>query len=118
MQPMRQLKYEVEFLTPAFLGNAEQSGQWRTPPFKALLRQWWRVAVAEGFGYEYRKLREVEGRLFGHAWLESDTDRTEMRFVRARAGCGSVWIDGTREGDQSPLGRSGDTASGLEDKTP
>ena len=36
---MQEMSYEVKFLTPAFLGNAEQSGQWRTPPFKALLRQ-------------------------------------------------------------------------------
>jgi len=40
---MKVLRYKVEFLCPAFLGNAEQNGQWRTPPFKALLRQWWRV---------------------------------------------------------------------------
>ena len=26
---MTKLKYEVRFVTPAFLGNAEQSGQWR-----------------------------------------------------------------------------------------
>jgi hypothetical protein len=38
------LTYRVSFTTPAFLGDAEQNGQWRTPPFKALLRQWWRVA--------------------------------------------------------------------------
>ncbi len=44
---MRQMKYRIEFLTPAFLGNAEQSGQWRAPPFKALLRQWWRVVWAQ-----------------------------------------------------------------------
>ena len=36
--------YTLRFLTPAFLGNADQNGQWRTPPIKALLRQWWRVA--------------------------------------------------------------------------
>lgn len=28
---MTKLEYTVRFLTPAFLGNAEQSGQWRTP---------------------------------------------------------------------------------------
>lgn len=33
--------YQLRFQTPAFLGNAQQQGQWRTPPFKALLRQWW-----------------------------------------------------------------------------
>ncbi len=39
-------RYTVRFLTPAFLGDAEQNGRWRTPPFKAQLRQWWRVAYA------------------------------------------------------------------------
>lgn len=32
------LAYDVRFLTPAFLGDAEQTGQWRTPPFKERLR--------------------------------------------------------------------------------
>ena len=27
---MKKLEYEVRFLTPAFLGNADQNGQWRT----------------------------------------------------------------------------------------
>ncbi len=29
---MNKLEYTVRFVTPAFLGNAEQKGQWRTPP--------------------------------------------------------------------------------------
>ncbi len=59
----------VRFLTPAFLGNAEQSGQWRTPPFKHLLREWWRVSWAEaiGFGNEVDRLRAEEAVLFGSA---------------------------------------------------
>ena len=36
---MRELTYQVSFNTPAFLGNSEQQAQWRTPPFKALLRR-------------------------------------------------------------------------------
>ena len=31
---MQRMKHRIRFLTPAFLGNAEQSGQWRTPPLK------------------------------------------------------------------------------------
>jgi hypothetical protein len=31
---MKELKYKVKFVNPAVLGNADQSGQWRTPPFK------------------------------------------------------------------------------------
>lgn len=37
---MKQVSYAVKFITPAFLGNADASFQWRTLPFKALLRQW------------------------------------------------------------------------------
>ncbi len=66
---MKKLEYQVKFLTPAFLGNAEQSGQWRTPPFKALLRQWWRVAWVEANDYsrDVDRLRREEGELFGAA---------------------------------------------------
>jgi len=82
---MKTIEYKVEFLAPAFLGNAKQSGQWRTPPFKALLRQWWRVAVAHSVGYDdYRELRRREAQLFGHAWLESDKD-AKGKPVHARA---------------------------------
>lgn len=28
---MKQQEYRVRFATPAFLGNAEQAAQWRTP---------------------------------------------------------------------------------------
>lgn len=66
---MQRLEYKVSFVTPAFLGNAEQEGQWRTPPFKALLRQWWRVVTAKSHGYDHRRMREAEGQLFGNAWL-------------------------------------------------
>lgn len=82
---MTQRSYTVRFLTPAFLGNAEQNGEWRTPPFKALLRQWWRVAVAESFGYDYARIRDEEGRLFGHAWLENDRDRRGDKVAARRS---------------------------------
>jgi CRISPR-associated protein Cmr1 len=66
---MIQREYAVQFATPAFLGNAEQNGQWRTPPFKALLRQWWRVAYAADrrFDVPVDEMRREEGRLFGVA---------------------------------------------------
>ncbi len=68
---MKQLEYTIRFNTPAFLGNAEQQGQWRTPPFKALIRQWWRVAYAEAhrFPQSTVAMRREEGLLFGNAWL-------------------------------------------------
>lgn len=82
---MIQYQYSLRFHAPAFLGNAEQSGQWRTPPFKAQLRQWWRVAYAASkhFPRDTKAIREAEGKLFGHAWLENDlNDRGERTSAR------------------------------------
>ena len=62
-----ELTYQVSFNTPAFLGNAEQQAQWRTPPFKAMLRQWWRVVKAPDVGYDHHKLLTLENDLFGSA---------------------------------------------------
>ena len=64
---METLSYQVSFATPAFLGNAEQQAQWRTPPFKALLRQWWRVVVAPEVGYHNGELLRRENAVFGSA---------------------------------------------------
>lgn len=86
----------VKFLTPAFLGDANQEGRWRTPPFKALLRQWWRVAYAQkqNFRVNVAELRSIEGKLFGNAWLmkpgknekkqEADFSQSLVRLRLAR----------------------------------
>ncbi|MYB35670.1 MAG: type III-B CRISPR module RAMP protein Cmr1 [Gammaproteobacteria bacterium] len=60
-------EYTISFATPAFLGNFQQHGQWRTPPFKAALRYWWRISMSKKHGYSYCKLRESEKYIFGHA---------------------------------------------------
>jgi CRISPR-associated protein Cmr1 len=108
---MKQLRYEVRFTTPAFLGNAAQDAQWRTPPFKALLRQWWRVAHAaeHGFRVDLRRMRFEEGMLFGHAWLHEDSDSNgknaparksavRIRLQAAGAVLGDSWTRGTQKG--------------------
>ena len=106
---MQTLKYEVRFLTPAFLGNAEQSGQWRTPPFKALLRQWWRVvwAAKHEFREDLEAMRRHEGFLFGNAWLKRDEDgrkvadyrksQVRLRLSRWTAGCETKGTWGDQE---------------------
>ena len=53
---MQTYSYQLRFQTPAFLGNAQQQAQWRTPPIKALLRQWWRVAVAQEVRYDVHRV--------------------------------------------------------------
>ena len=106
---MQQMKYRIRFLTPAFLGNAEQSGQWRTPPFKALLRQWWRVIYAgnKEFVVDLEEMRRTEGLLFGNAWLNHTEDgrmvadhcksRIRMRLDRWSVGGLRNW-DGLEQG--------------------
>lgn len=71
---MKITHYTLKFLTPAFLGNAEQKAQWRTPPIKSLLRQWWRVVYAEEkeFNVNLNDMRHAEGLIFGHAGFKSD----------------------------------------------
>ena len=86
--PMTQLAYTVRFETPAFLGNADQAGQWRTPPFKALLRQWWRVVYAADYQHnvDLAAMRREEGRLFGHAWLDDDRDERGRPVAARKSG--------------------------------
>ena len=81
---MHELVYQVSFNTPAFLGNAEQQAQWRTPPFKALLRQWWRVVKAPLLNrpFDVRELRREEGALFGAA-ADGEGD-SRQSWVRLR----------------------------------
>jgi len=85
---MKKLEYQVSFTTPAFLGNAEQAGQWRTPPFKALIRQWWRVVHAPKVRYDVSRLRHDEDALFGTA---ADGDDSRQSLVRLRM---SAWESG------------------------
>ena len=95
---MKASTYKLTFHTPAFLGNASQQAQWRTPPIKALLRQWWRVAYAAGkdFKVDVATMRHEEGLLFGNAWLSHQEQGREIQdhcksLVRLRL---SHWDEG------------------------
>ncbi len=86
----KELKYKASFVTPAFLGNAEQRAQWRTPPFKALIRQWWRVVKAPEVGYDHAMLRTAENALFGTA-SDDGPESSHRSLFRLRL---SAWDDG------------------------
>ena len=76
-------EYAISFATPAFLGNFQQHGQWRTPPFKAALRYWWRISVSKAYEYSFHKLRESEKCLFGHASDRSPSkSQVDLRLDR------------------------------------
>jgi CRISPR-associated protein Cmr1 len=89
-ESMKELTYQARFITPAFLGNAEQQAQWRTPPIKALIRQWWRVAQAGAHGYDHAKLRQAEMRLFGAA-SDDGSEKSHRSLLRLRL---SSWSAG------------------------
>jgi CRISPR-associated protein Cmr1 len=80
---MQTSELSVRLNTPAFLGDADQKGVWRTPPLKALMREWWRIAAAPAADYRHQKLREQEGVLFGNAWLEPLADK-KSRFCQSQ----------------------------------
>lgn len=74
--------YLLQLASPAFLGGADQRGSWRTPPLKALIREWWRIAVAPELGYEHRQMKQHETRLFGTLGaLPSRTERLAMSYA-------------------------------------
>ncbi len=76
---MLTLHYTLSFNTPAFLGNAEQQAQWRTPPIKALIRQWWRVVQKARTSADTQRMRRAEGMQFGNAWLSDETNKPMHR---------------------------------------
>jgi CRISPR-associated protein Cmr1 len=59
---VEKLEFNVEFLSPTFLGGADQNAEIRSPPFKNLLRQWWRVVHGD---LDANTLRIQEGEVFG-----------------------------------------------------
>ncbi|HRD50422.1 MAG: hypothetical protein JNK95_04580 [Candidatus Competibacter sp.] len=108
-------QYTVSFVTPAFLGDAEQNGAWRTPPFKALLRQWWRVAAVEEYNYDHARLRETEGRLFGNAWIEPINGKSQFCKSRVLLRLGS-WSKGGLASDKWPGGSVEDVVTTRDGK--
>ena len=76
---MHELSYQISFNTPAFLGNADQVAQWRTPPIKALIRQWWRVVQKARTPADTEQMRRAEGMQFGNAWLFDADDKPQHR---------------------------------------
>ncbi|HID00648.1 MAG TPA: hypothetical protein EYP05_04855, partial [Piscirickettsiaceae bacterium] len=91
---MKPLKLKVRFLTPAFLGDAEQKGVWRVPPFKAQLRYWWRFvyAASQNHGVDIERMRQAEGELFGAASGGSGyASKVRMRLDCWRVGNLEKW---------------------------
>ncbi|MGC8917601.1 MAG: hypothetical protein ACP5NF_11560 [Thermoanaerobaculum sp.] len=78
---MKWRDWTLELATPAFLGGADKSSEWRTASLKTLIRRWWRIVHAREIGYCFHKLREDEGRLLGHSWLEDSVPGAKKTHV-------------------------------------
>jgi CRISPR-associated protein Cmr1 len=59
---VKRLTFDLEFITPAFIGGANQQAELRPASFVGLLRWWWRALKGE---CNIEKLREEEVKIFG-----------------------------------------------------
>ena len=64
-----ELKFEVEFITPCFLGGADGNAEIRVAPFKNLIRRWWRIANGH---LSSEELWKKESELFGSTQKNPD----------------------------------------------
>ena len=83
--------YQLRLISPAFLGGADQKGVWRTPPLKALTREWWRIAVAPAAAHQAGRIKREEASLFGTAAddTQDGSRQSRVRFALAH------WNEGT-----------------------
>jgi CRISPR-associated protein Cmr1 len=59
---VKKLTFDLEFITPAFIGGANHQAELRPASFVGLLRWWWRALKGE---CNIEKLREEEIKIFG-----------------------------------------------------
>jgi CRISPR-associated protein Cmr1 len=59
---VKKLIFELEFITPAFIGGADQQAELRSASFVGLLRWWWRALKG---GCDIEKLKKEEIEIFG-----------------------------------------------------
>ena len=72
-QTNTELRFDVEFITPTFLGGADGNAEIRTAPFKNLLRRWWRIANGN---LSPEELWQKESELFGSTEKNPKTEKT------------------------------------------
>jgi CRISPR-associated protein Cmr1 len=81
-----EIPFTIRFVTPAFLGDANQSSEWRVPPFKHLLREWWRClemgrSRSSGSEHDAQELCRREALLFGGVHKDSPSrSQVEIMF--------------------------------------
>jgi len=82
----------VEFLTPTFLGGADQNAELRSMPFKNLMRQWWRILNGH---LEPAELLKKEGEWFGSVLDEKSAQSSKIRMFFSKTPENDSAIDST-----------------------
>jgi CRISPR-associated protein Cmr1 len=79
---------QVEFVTPCFLGGADNAtlAEWRVPSVRGQLRWWYRCIAGGHYGGDLTRTREGEVRLFG------STDRASPLRIRASSSPHSLQV--------------------------
>lgn len=72
-QTNTELRFDVEFITPTFLGGADGNAEIRTAPFKSLIRRWWRITNGN---LSPEELWQKESELFGSTEKNPKTGKT------------------------------------------
>jgi CRISPR-associated protein Cmr1 len=118
-----EIPFQFRFITPAFLGGADQGGEWRVPPLRHLLREWWRCLAmgqgrAAGNEPDTNGLRSAEVARFGGVHDDApQRSQVELFFLpssnRATAWAKGAMNDfprgnGIRHSEVGPAGRSVD----------
>ena len=115
MSRLQRCEATIRFVVPAFIGGADQSAELRVPPFKSLLRYFWRIAVARRFGYDWSAMRDAEGCLFGKAGDKNSTRRSrlEVSLDEWKPGTLSQWRARPGAVEHPEVHRKGGIASDL-----
>jgi CRISPR-associated protein Cmr1 len=74
---MRKVEIELMTVTPLFLGGSDPRGQppeLRPPSFRGAMRYWYRAALGGVVGDDWKKVRQLEGKVFG---ITSDKQENE-----------------------------------------
>lgn len=95
MWPKAEISFTIRLVTPAFLGRADQKSEWRVPPFKHLLREWWRCLATVRDNVRAQDLLSKERRLFGGVHGDAaQRSQVEIMFEPTQA-CEIAWQKGT-----------------------
>jgi CRISPR type III-B/RAMP module RAMP protein Cmr1 len=79
--------HPLELVTPAFLGGAQGTAEWRAASLRGQLRWWFRALAGGRYGGDAAAVRKAEERIFG------STERRSSLRLRVRAGSAGTSTD-------------------------